>query len=166
MAVGQVDPEQAVGGAGGVDHRPHLGGGASQGLLAEDRDPGLEGPDRLLGVQGARGGDHQAVQPRVQKGVEIRRHLAVGGELHRLGDHGGRGVGDRGGLDRPGGQHGLHAMAADPAHAQEAQPGPRGRRRLRPPHRDGLAHGVTRALRKPSGRSRVALSASSSRSSG
>ena len=78
-----------------------------------------------------------------------------------------RRVGDGGDLDRAGIQNGLHAVAADPAHAQEAEARAgrcQGLRR-RFGH-DPCHHRVTRALRKPSGRSRVALSASSSRSRG
>ena len=54
----------------------------------------------------------------------------------------------------------LHALAADPADAKEADP-----RRPEPWLHLGR-HGVINAFRKPSGRSRVASRASSSRSSG
>ena len=49
-SVGEVDGEQAVGGAGCVDHAAHLGFAAPERLLAEDRDPALQSPDRLLGM--------------------------------------------------------------------------------------------------------------------
>ena len=54
------------------------------------------------------------------------------------------------------GQHRLHPMLADPAEAQETEPG----------KGSGCRHVVTSAFMKPSGRVRVSSSASPSRSSG
>ena len=82
----------------------------------------------------------------VEQLVQAADDLGVGRQLARLPRHLGRWVGDAGDLHGAGLDDGLHAVTADPADAEETHAG----------------HGITSAFRKPSGRSRVAFSASSS----
>jgi hypothetical protein len=90
--------------------------------------------------------------PERQHLVEPADHLRVRRE--RLGRRYalGRRIRHRGCLHRPAGEDRLHPVPADPADAKEPDARP--------------AHKVTSAFRNPSGRSRVASSASPSRSSG
>ena len=152
-AVGQVDAEKPVADAGSGDDGGGLGGGAAERLLAEDGDAAGQRGDRLTGVQRGRRRDDEAVEVEVEEGLEAGDPFRVRGERAGLGQHGGRGIADRDRVDLAGGQHRLHAVPADPADSEEPDAGA------------GQSK-VTSALRKPSGRSRVASSASPSRSSG
>ena len=71
MAVGQVDAQQSVGGARGVDHRPRFGQITPQRLLAEDRHAVSQDLQRLLGVQRAGRGDHDPVEVHRQQLREV-----------------------------------------------------------------------------------------------
>jgi len=82
-----------------------------------------------------------------------------------FGSAAGQGVGDGGNLDRAGGQHRFHAVAADPADSEEADARAR-QKRNRCALRICHCHNRMIAFTKPSGLSRVASSASANRSSG
>jgi hypothetical protein len=62
VAVGEIDAEQPIGGAGRLDRGRALGRGATQRLLAEHGQPALECLHGLLHVQGARRRDDNTVQ--------------------------------------------------------------------------------------------------------
>src|SRR5206468_5341874 len=106
----------------------------------------------LLGMKRARRGDHDAGRLARQELIERADDLRIGRKLLRAGSHLWIGVADRHGLHLAGGEHRFHAIAADPAGAEKTD-------------RDHQA-GTTTALTNFPGRSRVALSASSRRSSG
>jgi len=120
-AVGEVDGKEAVGGARGIDHGARLRGGAAERLLAEHRGAALQRAHRLLRVQRAGRGDHDPVQPQGQQLVQPGDDLRARGRFLRRGDHLRGGIGDGGHLGHAGVGDGLHAVAPDPPHAQEAQ---------------------------------------------
>ena len=100
-------------------------------------------------MERARRCDHEAVKLAAEKLLKRAGALCSGSELERLGEVFRIGVADRDRVRLASRQHRLHAIAADPAGAEETQP-----------------HGTTTAFTKLPGRSRVAFSASPSLSSG
>ena len=145
-AVRQVDRQQPAGAPRGLDDAARLAFVAAERLLAEHRDPAIEGGDRLLRVQRARRGDHQAIEPVIEQGFQRRQHGGTWREVGRLRGAFRIGVGHGHGLDRAAGDDRLHSMASDPAGAEKSD--------ARPAHAK-----VTSALTKPPGLSRVASSA-------
>ncbi len=124
VAIGEVNREQPVVGAGRVHHRAGLGRVTAEGLLAEDGRAGFQGADRLLGVLGAGRGDHHPVGPQLEQLVEAGARCGARCEGAGLLRRRRKGIGHACGLHHPRLQHGLHAVAADPAGPQEADPGP------------------------------------------
>ncbi len=122
VAVRQVDPEQPVGGARGVHDPARLRRRPGERLLAEHRDPALEGADGLLGVQRRGGRDDDAVEPEREELVERGGDGAAGSVRGRGGRGVGRRVGDRGGAGVAGLHDRAQPVAADPADAEEAEP--------------------------------------------
>jgi hypothetical protein len=150
-AVGQVHRQQPVRRPCRLHHRGRLRRRPAERLLAEHRRAGAQRGDGLPGMQrGGRRDDH-AIEAHRQHLLERRAGARFGCQHLCLGRHAGGGVADRHRLRYARLQDRLHPVPADPADAEEAEPRP---------------HGVTTAFRKPSGLSRVASSASASRSRG
>ena len=132
--------EEAVVATGGDDHRLRLGGVECERLLHQDVEAGLEGGDRLGGVQGVRGADVDDVDGGGAIGTARREHL-LQRRVRRpdavLGGEGGRALGVRRGHGHhPGLRHdggrleeppGDEAGSHDPeAHDRRIGPGDRG----------------------------------------
>ena len=153
MAIGEVHSEQAVRLLRRLDHRARFGLVAPQRLLAEHCDPPLESRDRLRRVQRAGRGDDEAIELAIEHLVERTRDLRGRGDFQGGFDTVGRRIAQRRRRYHSFGDDRLHPVAADPAGAEK-------------PYARKAHSKSTSALTKPSGLSRVASSASASRSSG
>ena len=165
-AIGQVHGEEPVRPARGVDGGPHLAFRPPQRFLAEDRGTPFERPDRLLRMHRARRCDHHAVEARAQEAVQSPDLLRAGRQSPALRPPS-RATGRR--WRRRLRRQSRGSPAGDGVRSIRLPgsrcAGERGHTRLRLVR--SLHHqGVTRALRNPSGRSRVASRASPRRSSG
>src|SRR5206468_419782 len=124
---------------------------APERLLAKHCRAVIERPEALLGMQRARRCDHDSVATEREQFVQGTDQLRVRRKLGRPPRHFFALVTDADSLRLTGGKHRFHTVAADPSRSEEAQPD---------------HAGVTTALTKLPGRSRVAFRASSKWPSG
>jgi len=164
--IGEVDRQETIRPAGCLDRGMRLGDVASERLLTKNRTAGIQSADRLLGMKCTGCRDHDAVELQLQEIVQRRTDRGVGRHAGSLPRRIALRIGNARGIHQVRSEHGFHAMASDPTDPEEAHARSKGIARAGHAGGKGIVHGTTTAFRNPSGRSRVASSASSRRSSG